>query len=176
MLPVARGKTRMPPIGSRVQQTAGFTLIELLVVLGILALVLALALPMLPGSADRVALRAAAADVAAGLREARSLALVHGRSAVFTLNTDRRIYRVGDGAPWRALPTTVQPTLFTATREQLNTVTGDIRFFADGSSTGGAVHLVQGSADNEVRVDWLTGRISVTGPISTRERTGLLAY
>jgi general secretion pathway protein H len=146
--------------GERAHRTAGFTLIELLVVLGVLALVLAVAVPLLPGAADRTALRTATNEIAAGLREARSLALAHGRSAAFTLDTARRAYRVGDGASWHALPASVATELFTATQEQADDVAGDIRFFSDGSSTGGGVRLVQGKAGDEIRVDWLTGRVS----------------
>jgi general secretion pathway protein H len=160
----------MSPTGEHSQQTAGFTLIELLVVLGILALALAVALPMLPGAADRTALRAAAAEITAGLRETRSLALARGRSAAFTLDTARRVYRIGDGAAWRALPASVATILFTATRERLDDVTGEIRFFSDGSSTGGGVHLAQGKAEDEIRVDWLTGRVSLATPANSPPR------
>ena len=151
----------MSPIGEPAPDTAGFTLIELLVVLGILALVLAAALPMLPGATDRAALRAAASEIAAGLREARSLALARGRSAALTLDTAHRIYRVGEGTNWHALPASVAVELFTAAREQLTDVAGDIRFFSDGSSTGGGITLAQGKAQSEIRVDWLTGRVSL---------------
>jgi general secretion pathway protein H len=162
---------RAPPSAG---PAAGFTLIELLVVLGILALVLAIALPLLPGAADRTALRTAAAEIAAGLRETRSLALAQGRSAAFTLDTAHRAYRVGDGAAWRALPAGVATEPFTAAQEQLDDATGDIRFFSDGSSTGGGVRVVQGKAGDEIRVDWLTGRVSsaplAASPSPERER------
>jgi len=164
----------MSPIGSRGRSSAGFTLIELLVVLGILALALAVALPMLPGAADRAALRAAAAEVASGLRETRSLALARGRSAAFTLDTERRAYRIGDNRAWHALPANVAPILFTATREQIGEAVGDIRFFADGSSSGGEVHLLRGKAEDAIRVDWLTGRVSAGAAVP--QRAGLLAH
>ena len=151
----------MSPIGERARGTAGFTLIELLVVLGILALALAAALPMLPGAADRAALRAAASEITAGLRETRSLALVRGRSAALLLDAARHVYRVGDGTVWHALPASVSAVLFTATRERLTAAAGDIRFFSDGSSTGGGILLAQGDATTEIRVDWLTGRVSL---------------
>ena len=38
---------------------------------------------------------------------------------------------------------------------------GGIRFFPDGSSTGGRVTLSHGSRQYFVDVDWLTGRVSV---------------
>ena len=163
----------MSPIGSP-HSSAGFTLIELLVVLGILALALAVVLPMLPGAADRAALRAAASEIASGLRETRSLALARGRSAAFTLDTERRAYRIGDNRTWHALPSNVAPVLLTATHERRSDVVGDIRFFSDGSSTGGEVHLLRGKTEDAIRVDWLTGRVSA-GAAEPR-RTGLLAH
>jgi general secretion pathway protein H len=168
----------MSPTGERACRKAGFTLIELLVVLGILALVLAVALPLLPGAADRTALRTATDEIAAGLRETRSLALARGRSAAFTLDTARRAYRVGNDALWRALPASVSTELFTAAQEQLDDATGDIRFFADGSSTGGGIRLAQGKAGGEIRVDWLTGRVSPVplGASASPERGGFHAH
>ena len=38
---------------------------------------------------------------------------------------------------------------------------GRIRFFPDGSSTGGLIRLVQGNARADVRSDWLTGLVTV---------------
>jgi general secretion pathway protein H len=171
-------KTRISGIGERPSETAGFTLIELLVALGILALVLATALPMLPGAADRTALRSATSEVTAALREARGLALATGRSATVTIDTARHLYRVGDRAGWHALPAKVAMELYTATRERIDAVSGDIRYFADGSSTGGAVRLVQGKAVDEIRVDWLTGRVSSVAPSTMQQpdRNGLLAH
>jgi general secretion pathway protein H len=168
----------MSQTGESLRPTAGFTLIELLVVLGILALVLAAALPLLPGAADRTALRTAAGEIAAGLRETRSLALARGHSAAFTLDTARRAYRVSDGTVWHALPANVETELFTAAQEQLDDVIGDIRFYSDGSSTGGGIRLVQGRIGDEIRVDWLTGRVSSAPLAATlaRERDGFHAH
>jgi general secretion pathway protein H len=168
----------MSPTGERARRAAGFTLIELLVVLGILALVLAVAVPLLPGAADRTALRTAASEIAAGLRETRSLALARGRSAAFTLDTARRAYRIGEAPAWHGLPGNVATELFTATQEQLDDVTGDIRFFPDGSSTGGGIRVAQGQVGNEIRVDWLTGRVSSVPLASSvsQQRDGLHAH
>lgn len=154
----------MSPIGEHARETAGFTLIELVVVLGILALVLAVGLPLLPGAADRAALRVAAGEIAAGLRETRSLALARGQSAALTLDTARRVYRIGEDTTWHTLPSNVAAELFTAAGQQLTDVAGNIRFFSDGGSTGGGIRLAQGNAEYEVRVDWLTGRVSLASP------------
>jgi len=53
----------------------GFTLIEMLVVLTIAALIVGLALPRLTGAQEKASLRTAAHQVAAALRNTRSLAI-----------------------------------------------------------------------------------------------------
>ena len=39
--------------------------------------------------------------------------------------------------------------------------TVSIRFFPDGSSTGGHISLIEGKTEYRVNVDWLTGRIAI---------------
>ena len=78
------------------------------------------------------------------------------------IDTDRGRYRPSGGTAV-SLPPSVRLTLFTTTQEQLSPGIGAIRFYADGSSTGGGVRLAQGDRRYDVLVDWLTGRISING-------------
>jgi general secretion pathway protein H len=39
---------------------------------------------------------------------------------------------------------------------------GSIRFFPDGSSTGGSISLASGRETHTVVVDWLTGRVRIS--------------
>ena len=148
---------------------AGFTLIELLVALGILVLVLAVALPTLRRASDGMDLRAAANDIASALRETHSLALARGRAAVFTLDAKGGAYRVADHANWRRLPGDISVAVVAAGDGRVGATEQGIRFLPDGSSTGGAVRVVRGAAEEEIVADWLTGRISIVrspGPAS----------
>ncbi len=138
----------------------GFTLIELLVVMAVMALVLLVVPPMFSGSLSRAELGSAAREVAAGLREARSQAIRRNREVAFTVDVDARRYRIDDAAV-RQLPTGPDLSLFTARSEQLDEVSGSIRFFPDGSSTGGRVTLGGDARKYHVEVDWLTGRVSI---------------
>lgn len=52
-------------------------------------------------------------------------------------------------------------SLFAAKSEQVSETTGKIRFFPDGSFTGGRVGLARGQQKYHVTVDWLTGPISI---------------
>jgi len=46
-------------------------------------------------------------------------------------------------------------------QESPNDDTGGIRFFPDGSSTGGRISVARGQRTLVVEVDWLLGRVSV---------------
>lgn len=48
-----------------------------------------------------------------------------------------------------------------AREDQANATTGRIRFFPDGSSTGGRITLKRGQREWHVNVAWLTGAVSV---------------
>ena len=60
-----------------------------------------------------------------------------------------------------ALPAALEVELFTAHTEQISDDAGNIRFFPDGSSTGGEIVLGDGRSKFHVQVDWLTGRVSI---------------
>lgn len=139
----------------------GFTLIEMMVVLALLALISAMILPMMGGSQAKADVQAAARELAAGLRTTRNLAMMRGHSESFLVDTGNGSFRAGKGSAARRIPGGVQAVLVTATQEQISDRIGGIRFFADGSSTGGGVRLAKGKSRDQVLVDWLTGRVSM---------------
>ncbi len=139
----------------------GFTLIEMLVVLTIAALIVGLALPRLTGATETATLRTAAHEVAAALRNTRSLAMTRGQTEAFVIDTANGAFRAGQTASPGQLPRGVQLALVTVTADRDSASQGWIQFFADGSSTGGGVLLATGKARSQVLVDWLTGRVSV---------------
>ena len=139
---------------------AGFTLIELLVSLAVLGLALSLIVGYKPPWSRGLGLRATAAELAAGLRLARSEAILSNRPVVLDLDLAGHRYRVGTGTP-RDLPADLSLELLTISGEALNGREGTIRFNPDGSSTGGRISLADGRRRIGVGVDWLTGRVSV---------------
>ncbi len=139
----------------------GFTLIELLVVLFLLGVVYALAGPMLEGSSGGVDMKAAARQLAAGLRKARVTALSEGRDAVMTIQLASRQFSVSGDPRSYQLPGKLDLSLFTAQSERIASDSGNIRFFADGSSTGGRITVSSGTHQQQVDVDWLTGRVKI---------------
>jgi general secretion pathway protein H len=144
----------------RRRRGGGFTLIEMLVTLAILAFALVLVAGYKAPWSSGLGLRGAAAELASGLRQARSEAIASNRPVVVDLDANRHSYRVGAGAV-RALPANLSIELRTIAAESRGTGVGDIRFNPDGSSTGGRISLVDKQRRLAVGVDWLTGRVSV---------------
>ena len=141
-------------------RVGGFTLIELLVSLAILGLALTLIAGYKPPWSRGLGLQATAGELAAGLRLARSEAILSNRPVLFDLDLIGHRYRIGTGTP-RRLPADLSLELLTISGEALNGREGAIRFNPDGSSTGGRISLADGRRRIGVGVDWLTGRVSV---------------
>ena len=140
--------------------TTGFTLIELLAVLFILALTAAVVVPSL-GGGQLVELKSAARSLASGLRHTRNRALNDNRSATLDLDVVKHEFHLPGEQRVHKLPERIDIVLFTARSEQQTAQRGAIRFFPDGSSTGGRITLSTDSLRYLVNVDWLTGRISI---------------
>jgi general secretion pathway protein H len=131
-----------------------------IVTLAILGLALVLVTGFKPPWSSGVGLKGTAAELASGLRLARSEAIVSNRSVAFDIDVIRHRYRVGGGTV-RGLPAQLSIELLTIAGEKRDVGTGDIRFNPDGSSTGGRIALADGQRRVAVGVDWLTGRVSV---------------
>lgn len=139
----------------------GFSLLEVVVVLTIAALLAALVPPLFSGTIARAELRGTAASLAATLRLARSRAITEAREVALTLHLGQRWYRLGNDTRKRPLPVGIATELETAQRQIRDQHQGDIRFFPDGSSSGGRIRLSAGDTQLVVDVDWFSGGIRV---------------
>jgi general secretion pathway protein H len=129
--------------------------------MAILALTLVVMAPMVMKGGSGIGLAAAARDVAAGLRLARSEAIAQNREVTFELDVAARSYRVAGATHTFDQGGNLSVELFTARSEQSGAERGAIRFFPDGGATGGGVTIGNGSHEYRILVDWLTGRISI---------------
>jgi general secretion pathway protein H len=145
-----------PPAGA----AAGFTLIELIVTLAILGFALVLITGYRAPWSTAFGLKGTAAELASGLRLARSQAIADNRPVALDLDLAGHRYRVGGGPP-HALPAKLSIALLTVAGENRGRTEGNIRFNPDGSSTGGRISLAEGGRRVAVGVDWLTGRVTV---------------
>jgi general secretion pathway protein H len=133
----------------------------MVVVLFILGLVYALAGPMLGDGVTGLDMKSAARQLAAGLRKARSVAVTERAEAILILDVEGRKFSVSNDAKTYDLPKKLDYTLFTAQSEVSQEKIGSIRFFPDGSSTGGRITVSAGEARQAVDVDWVTGRVQI---------------
>lgn len=129
-----------------------------LVIAGLLA---AVVVPGLEPLMARARLYSATRDVASALRHARGQAMIRGRETEFELDLAQHTYRVTGRDKSFHLPRQIVLGLFTAEAETVDETLGRIRFFPDGSATGGRVSLDNGVAKHEVDVSWLTGEVKV---------------
>lgn len=118
-------------------------MLELLVVLLIAACAVALVAPQLSGGAGAQALQGRARELAAALRASRSEAIARQSEVVFAL--DEALRR-------RLEPLSVEVA---GGRDSA------IRFFPDGSSSGGRITLGAAGRSAAIEVHWLTGKVVI---------------
>ncbi|HAI59146.1 MAG TPA: type II secretion system protein GspH [Xanthomonadaceae bacterium] len=167
----------------RAMRAAGFTLIEALVVVALMATAFALFAGTLLGALPGQQLRAASGQLAAEMRATRARAIATGIDQSFVIDTRTRAWRSGasdtfveafapspgtmpgaSGGGVRRqgqLADTLALGATVAREEQPGPGIAAIRFFADGSSTGGRVVVRRGDAAWRVDVHWLTGAVRV---------------
>jgi general secretion pathway protein H len=143
----------------RCAHAPGFTLLELLIAFAIFGLLLAVATPSGLRMYENMQYRGAVSDVFSTLTMARVAAISRGDSLDVVINPEARMLSVGDTQS--RLPDNVTLRVLGA-RELNREDAGVIRFYPDGSSSGGAVGLVsEQGKETEVQVDWLLGSVSL---------------
>jgi general secretion pathway protein H len=139
----------------------GFTLIELLVVIAIAALMLTLVLPTGQHRRQHDALSTGAHEIASALRLTRSRAIAANQPTSFVVDVATGFYRPAGASAAVPMPAGSHVTLYTAEEEALSDGVGTIRFYPDGSSSGGGIAISLGRERVQVLVDWLTGGVSI---------------
>ena len=138
----------------------GFTLLELIVVLFIVVLGFAAIGINLSSGNDATELKVAARDIVSALRFARGQALISHQETTVTLDLAENTYTVSGREKVYSIPKAIDITVVTA-QSELTEGSASIRFFADGSSTGGRITLELGKAAWKIDINWLTGQIEL---------------
>ena len=128
-------------------ESAGFTLIETIVVLTILGLALTIVAGFLPRRNTTLELSGATSRVANAMRIARSRAIAESREVPFVVTPDGHVDNgLVNLGPSVSMVLTDQPAIL---------------FAPDGSASGGTIHVRVAGKARLIRVDWLTGRVTV---------------
>lgn len=142
---------------SGVRRQRGFTLLELTVVLFIVVLGFAAVAISLASGGDATALKGAARDIVSALRYARGRALMTRSETTVTFDFADNAYTISGRDETYRIADAIEVTLVTAQQELSGDGTGSVRFYPDGSSSGGRVTLEQGAHSWQIDINWLTG-------------------
>jgi len=139
---------------------SGFTLIEVIVVMVMIAVLAGFVATGMSSSLKKAKIRAVSKNLVSALRYTRGQAVVKHEEKTITFNVKEKTYK----APRKKtvnIPDEIDINVFTADSEVADETTGSIRFFSDGSSTGGWVKLTHKNKIWKINVNWLTGEISM---------------
>jgi general secretion pathway protein H len=145
-----------------INKTAGFTLIELLIVIVIVAIMSAVVGSNIGSGNQSTVLNGAAREVASALRYARGHAMTHRKESAFQFDLEQNSYRVTGKSKEYKVSKDIEVTLELAQSQVQDDSQGAIRFFPDGSSTGGRVTLEIAESKRQLDVNWLTGQVEIS--------------
>ncbi|MBU2532613.1 MAG: prepilin-type N-terminal cleavage/methylation domain-containing protein [Alphaproteobacteria bacterium] len=157
----APGRTVRRPDGyDLLTAEAGFTLFEIIAVLVIAALLATTVIFSSRPAGGAAQLKALAGTIAAGLRRTRGHAIRNSREAIARIDVAATRIVWENGIEALDLGRGIGLEVTGATSEAKGAVAG-IRFFPNGSSTGGRLRISSDRARFDIAVNWLTGRVSV---------------
>ena len=153
----------------------GFTLLELMVAFAIAALLVGVATPAGLRFYDTMQYRSAVGDLQSAAVNARYRAITSGRAVDLLVAPDDARFIVLPAEPEaerdfdldsaKQLASDLDIQMISAEVLSPRPGVGAIRFYPDGSSTGGSITLLRPSgAGVRLRVDWLLGRVSQESP------------
>jgi len=134
----------------------------LLVVMVIATLAVALVLPGFANARTGMELKSGTRQLSSALRYARGQAIAKHREVAVILDVEDRSYQFSNEQRKHNLSPSLNFKLLTSEGEILDDQSGAIRFFPDGSSSGGQITLQANNSHHEINVNWLTGRVIVS--------------
>jgi len=144
------------------RQAQGFTLIELTVVLLIVVLGFSVIGINISSGNQSSQLKAVARELASALRYARGQALISHDEITVAINLAENTYQLSSREKIFHFSDEIEVTLVIAQDEFKGEEIGMLRFYADGSSSGGRITLEWGHLIYKVDVNWLSGKVAIT--------------
>lgn len=140
----------------------GFTLLELIIVLMVSVLGFAVIGSNISSGNPSVRIKAAAHDIASALRYAQGQALITQKPMSVAIDLGENSYRISNRNKIYHLEKEIEISLTVAEEEFAAGQEGSIRFFGDGSSTGGRIILEWGQQLRRIDVNWITGAVKIS--------------
>ncbi len=140
----------------------GFTLIELTVVLLIMVLGFSAIGTNISSGNQSSQLKALSRDLASALRYARGQALISHNEVSVAINLAENTYKVSNRDKIYHFSDEIEVTLVIAQDEFKNDEIGQLRFYPDGSSSGGRITMEWGNLVNIIDVNWLSGKVEIS--------------
>jgi len=113
-----------------------------------------------PGAPSSTAL-VAARQIVNGLRQTHREALLEGLEKTFVLDVEERRFTAGRAQQPVQLNPLLSVSLLIGREEVIDGNTGQVRFFPDGTSSGGRIRLRHEGDEAEVTVQWSDGEVSL---------------
>jgi general secretion pathway protein H len=135
----------------------GYTLLETLVVLGLLSMIMSLSLTTHPLGSRR-SLESISTEIATLLQSAKIRAISQNAERTIVIDPLTRTLSAGSSDEPVMLGADVGIAVLTARRD-VKEGRAVIRFYPDGTTTGGTVQLKRGHRIVSIHLNWLTGQI-----------------
>lgn len=139
----------------------GFTLLEIMLVLFIVILGFAAIGLSISSGSDATEHQSVARDLVSALRYAKGQALISHEETTVELDLNENTYTVSGRDKVFTIPETIAVTVVTAQDEMEGKGLANIRFFPDGSASGGRIKLEKNTVTWQIDINWLTGQISL---------------
>jgi general secretion pathway protein H len=138
----------------------GFTLVEMIIVLVISVLGFAVLGGNISSGNQTTKIQTVANDIASALHYAQGEALLTHIPVSVAINLDENTYRISNVQKVYKINPEIEVSLVVASDEVVGGE-GQIRFFEDGSSTGGRITLEWGNQLRRLDVNWITGEVTI---------------
>lgn len=142
------------------RDSAGFTLLELIVVIFLISLILGLSTVFFSRALPSNRLNAAAREISATIRYARSLAQIHGEDRIVSLDLDSKSYGI-EGRGTKNIPADIAIKVIDPLEGEMGS--GKYRIVLNGSGgiEGGAIVLSQDQRSLRIEPDPVVGSVVI---------------